>query len=638
MESKTYSGRIAVGDDSPLEVALHVTPDHLQVAAGEVDIGTWPIADCTIRANGNGDFALEVDGDTIHFNPDDRGDFAAMVASIEHGTLSGFLSGGAGSDAPAPEAAPKRAPRKSRAAKPKQSPPSTGALDVPESTPADSEPEPAPAEMAVEPTPPVEEMTDRVPKHKKPRSAPKGRTGQTRRVVVDEVDQLDLPVEVEPEASGQTSLEIEPGPEPDQFESTPIESLQAPPVGPGPEADGMPVWGGGDEEIDPGPEPPPWNPPAAEPVEEAEAVVQAPLETGSGDAAAPEHDQTAPEDEQAAGEGSATESLTDRIMAMGGDPDELRRNFGQRLGRRRIAPAPPVAGGDAEDGQAEELSEQTSVPEEPIGTDAGSLAAAVEALRRQSDDEGEAVTVADAILASQRTLRESSTKPSRLPGFLKRFAILAGAVLLLGGLGLGGVLAFRVLTQDADPTDSTTAQPDSSVDGSQPTPTTTPVVTTAPPTTVAGPETTIAVFQPTAFALSAPEFVKRWNETASSLNPQLALPSLLPGEFEFQLTPYLAVAGTVGASGSVDTITMTIDPTGPSEADAIGLQAMGLMIAVADPNLDGPGRKDLLASMGLDVSKPVLIGLDSATARGGVAYNLFYDEAAQRLFFTAAAG
>jgi hypothetical protein len=262
----------------------------------------------------------------------------------------------------------------------------------------------------------------------------------------------------------------------------------------------------------------------------------------------------------------------------------------------------------------------------------------VEALRRQSDDADEAVTVADAIIASQRSLRESSTKPSRLPGFLRRLAILTGVVLLLGGLGLGGYLAFRLLTEDAEPTGTTSAQPTPTVDGSQVTPSTSPVATTAPPTTEAAPETTVAPRQPTAFALTAPEFVKRWNETAAAINTQLALPSLLPGEFEFQLTPYVAVAGTVGAAGSVDTVTMTIDPTGPSEADAVGLQAMGMMIAVADPNLDGPGRRDLLASMGLDVSKPVLIGLDSATARGGVGYRLFYDDAAQRLFFTAAAG
>jgi hypothetical protein len=65
---------------------------------------------------------------------------------------------------------------------------------------------------------------------------------------------------------------------------------------------------------------------------------------------------------------------------------------------------------------------------------------------------------------------------------------------------------------------------------------------------------------------------------------------------------------------------------------------MGMFIAVADPNLDGPGRKDLLASMGLDVGNPVLIGLDSATVQGGIAYRLFFDDVAQRLFFTAGAG
>lgn len=666
MESKTYSGRIAVGDDSPLEVALRVTADQLQVAAGAVDIGTWPIADCTIRANGNRDFALHVDGDAIHFTPDDHGDFVEMVASIDQGTLSGFLSGVTGLEGV--EAAPKPAPKKRRAAKPRQAPPSTAEVDVAESGLADSEPVSAPPEVAVEAASKVEEMAERAPKHKKPRPAPKGTPRAPKRVVMDDLDQVDVPVEVEPGPSRDTSFEIEPGPEPVAAQSIVSESLVSETA-----ADDRLDEVGLGWEIDPGPEPEPVGPLPEEPVEEIPVVDEAgpdddarpvAVDTGPDEAVLDLADEGVPDlagepaaglaasveisgdDAEVAAEGEpardhdavvSTESPTERILAIESDPEELRRNFGQRLGRRRIAPIPPVGSLDGEDGSLVEVTAEPAAPEEEIGTDAGSLAAAVEALRQQADSE-ESVTVADAIIASQRSLRESSTKPSRLPAFLKRFAILTGVILLLGGLGLGGFLAIRLLTQDAEPTGSTSAQPSPTTDGSQVNPSTSPVATTAPPTTEAVPETTVAPFQPTAFALTAPEFVKRWNETAASVNPQLALPSLLPGEFEFQLTPYVAVAGTVGASGSVDNVTMTIDPTGPSEADVVGLQAMGMFIAVADPNLDGPGRRDLLASMGLDVGNPVLIGLDSATVQGGIAYRLFFDDVAQRLFFTAGAG
>lgn len=672
MESKTFPGRIAVGDDSPLEVALRVTSDQLQVTAGEVDIGTWPIANCTIRANGSGDFALHVDGDAIHFTPEDHGDFAEMVASLDQGTLSSFLSGETGPEES--EVAPKPAPRKRRATKPKQTPAGSAEVVVAESDLADTEAGSAPSEVTVEGSQ-VEEMVERAPKHKKSRPVPKGTPRAPKRVFAANLDQVDGAVEVEPSPSSATGVEIDAGPEPIAAESFGSELIAPEHAG----TDPLDFVGVG-WDIDPGPEPEPWSPQPEEPVVEVPVVEEVGPGPDAGlvadepsrdEAVLDQVDESLPDqadgdkldrgDEPGLGELTGTpadgsgvsteddpartedvvdspESLTERVMAIGGEGEELRRNFGQRLGRRRIAHVPPASERLEDDGAVAEVTLEAPSLEEEIGTDAGSLAAAVEALRRQSDDADEAVTVADAIIASQRSLRESSTKPSRLPGFARRFAIFTGVVLLLGGLGLGGYLAFRLLARDAEPTGNTSAQPTPTVDGSQVTPSTSPVATTAPATTEAVPETTVAPVQPTAFVLTAPEFVKRWNETAAALNPQLALPSLLPGEFEFQLTPYVAVAGTVGASGSVDTVTMTIDPTGPSEADAVGLQAMGMMIAVADPNLDGPGRRDLLASMGLDVSQPVLIGLDSATARGGVGYRLFYDDAAQRLFFTAAAG
>ncbi len=327
-------------------------------------------------------------------------------------------------------------------------------------------------------------------------------------------------------------------------------------------------------------------------------------------------------------EGPLGGSLTDRITALESDTqsdEELRRGFGQRLGRRRVAASPPERPELFEPGDTEDSPVQ---PDEVYPTDreGGFVDEESPSLRIESHGFDEGGTVADAIVASQRQLRDSSKVSSDLPRVIKRVALISGVVLILGGFGVGAVLALRFLSSAPE------SDPSTPVVATEPT-----TVTSlpAPSTTVAVSSTMVETTVPVAFDLTGPEFVRRWNEVAGSVIPDLRMPGLVPGDFEFQLTPYITASGTLAADGVLDSFGLILDPTGPQEADAQGIQAMGLMLAVIDPGLSGPERKELLASMGFDVEAPSLVGLDSVASRNGVSYSLVYDEETVRLLFSA---
>lgn len=338
-------------------------------------------------------------------------------------------------------------------------------------------------------------------------------------------------------------------------------------------------------------------------------------------------------------EGPVGGSLTTRIMALEGSrtaEEEVQQGFGRRLGRRRMAPPPPPREEDESSGEvfasADEVDHPVSDPE-PYDTEG--LAAAIDELRapplhEESHDSDEGGTVADAIVASQRQLRDSSKMASNLPKQIRRVALIVGVILVVGGLGFGAVIASRIFLSRPE-----NAAPGTSVADTVPSaPTTLPPVTT----TLIESTTTTVLTQPVAFQLSGPEFVQRWNETAGGVIPALRMPALLPGDFEIQLTQYITAAGTVDETGKLGSFGIILDPTGPQEADAQGIQTMGLFIATVDPNLTGPQRKELLASMGFDVDAPQLVGLDSVASRNGVSYALVYDQEAVRLTFSAKPG
>jgi hypothetical protein len=282
------------------------------------------------------------------------------------------------------------------------------------------------------------------------------------------------------------------------------------------------------------------------------------------------------------------------------------------------------------------------------------LAAAVAALSSDRDDQSELPDeddrdadiytftglVGEDSVATQRELR-SKIKTRRFPSIdLRSIARKTGIAVAI--IAVVGVLAWttpRILSSF-----STEAAPTTTIADADPAssalPGTTGGTEAAPETTVtteaADTVTTVAPPPPTAFDIPTPEFVSTWNDVGGDVAPALEFPSLLPtGAFESEFTPYLRASGVVGLDGELESLTLTVDPLGPTGSDALALQALGVMIAVVDPSIEPEQRASLLAALGLDVRNPQLGGIDGELETNGVRYRLFYDSEAVLLTFTA---
>ncbi len=669
-ESKTFAGRVISGDGDPLEVEVVVERDQIRMTSSSTEIAVWPVDGCHLERAGDEGFDIGEDGDAVHFEPDDVAGFGEVVEHVAAGTLAGLFVPAPASDTawaepdlpdseselPVTQSADtSRAEPDLSSAAPELPVPLDGSgpfeIDVTLAGDPGSEIQidPGPEDAGVG-TGYLDTVAE-VDLGFLPNTPREVEEAGEEAEVDDHADEL-LEPDAADEANDGLSADVggsdhgegeSRGAEDDpvvEFEGTPEESELIGSDESG--ADGSPGSEIADEAaVGEDPAPSVIDAPAGEVIENTD-------DTSAGDGAE-EHDRAPVE-----------ASLTDRIKSLGTENDddgsELRRSFGQRLSRRRVAASPPPspAGIDPATARAaddppgpadgsDELSAGSEgidleaisagvAPAEPV-SDTAALAAAVDALREHAEPaEFAGTTVADTILEAQRSLRSSSSKASELPSRLKKAALFLGAVILLGGLGLGGYLAFQLLvSSDPDTPPATTLAA-----GATTVPSVTAPPATALPTTTAVPTTTIPP-QPTAFELSAPEFVARWNDTADEFNPVLRLPSLLPGDFEFELTPYIAAVGSVGDGGSIDQISLLIDPSGPTDSDVLGIQAMGMMIAAVDPNLSGPERKALLAAMGFDVENPALVGVDGLSARNGVEYRLIFDNEAVELRFTASA-
>ncbi len=164
--------------------------------------------------------------------------------------------------------------------------------------------------------------------------------------------------------------------------------------------------------------------------------------------------------------------------------------------------------------------------------------------------------------------------------------------------------------------------------------------TTLPVTTVAQPEPTVTEPVPapvvdSIFGSEVGAFVERWNEVAGEVSPALRFRAFVPaGDFESGFTEWIALLGSVSANGALDRVTLEIDPAGPGASDQLGIQALGVLIAVVDPSLEPGERAALLAEMGLDVRNPELGGIDGTVEFNGNEYRLRFDDEAVRLFLT----
>ena len=140
---------------------------------------------------------------------------------------------------------------------------------------------------------------------------------------------------------------------------------------------------------------------------------------------------------------------------------------------------------------------------------------------------------------------------------------------------------------------------------------------------------------PPLFEQTVEQFTNEWNLTAAAFGvPVQIRGTLVPGRFESQLTSYLAMQGRTGADSTIEAIVLVIDPTGDREDDEVALSAIGVAIAVANPDLEREQRAELLAEMGLSVRAPDLTGLDGEVEVDGVSYTLSYVAAFNSLLFT----
>lgn len=239
------------------------------------------------------------------------------------------------------------------------------------------------------------------------------------------------------------------------------------------------------------------------------------------------------------------------------------------------------------------------------------------------DEELEDDTVADQILESARSLRGARSLAIDKAKF-KRVGMGVVVVAVLAALALAVPVVIGFFTGSDDDASPATASPTTAA-------VTSPAETT--PATTEPTEVDPSVVDPTvageplAFDLASDAFVERWNETAAQVSPNLRFRSSLPaGDFEVGFTAYIAMLGTATEQGGgLAAYTLEIDPTGPSSSDQLGIQALGLAIAVADPSLEPGERASVLAEMGLNVRDPQLGDLNGATGRNGVDYRLVFD-------------
>lgn len=273
---------------------------------------------------------------------------------------------------------------------------------------------------------------------------------------------------------------------------------------------------------------------------------------------------------------------------------------------------------DEDDDEPEQPPERTSSEGFVIPGDSGYTYPSDDVVPVDFDEDLEEDTVADQVLKTSRSLRGASSV-SVDKARLKRIGIGATIVAVVVAVAFAvPVVVDFFAGSDGEASPATAPQATVPVTASQ---------DTTPATTEATVVESTAVAEPLAFDISINAFVERWNDTAAMVSPNLRFRSSLPaGDFEVGFTPYISMIGSfAGPAVGIDGYTLEIDPTGPSSSDQLGIQALGLAIAVADQSLEPSERAAVLAEMGLNVRDPQLGELNGTTTRNGVAYRLVYD-------------
>jgi len=139
---------------------------------------------------------------------------------------------------------------------------------------------------------------------------------------------------------------------------------------------------------------------------------------------------------------------------------------------------------------------------------------------------------------------------------------------------------------------------------------------------------------PPVFELNLEQVSMRWNETAADLGLDLFISGVPTGRrMQVDLGRGIVLYATSDpASDRVRTLMIGAGPGQGEKAEAV-LASWGTVIAMVNPELDPEERRLVLDRLGVDVDRPLQLGLDMETEEGGHRYWLWSGVLGARVLF-----
>ncbi len=127
-----------------------------------------------------------------------------------------------------------------------------------------------------------------------------------------------------------------------------------------------------------------------------------------------------------------------------------------------------------------------------------------------------------------------------------------------------------------------------------------------------------------AFTLTQGELIDRWNNLSTKFNAGLRIADEADDlEFDYKVNSRIRLTGTVNPSTRlVSGLVLVAEPTGKGGKDLDLVASWGILLASADPQLNGYERNSLMSELGVDVNAPALIDDTTEVIEAGILYRL----------------
>ncbi len=129
---------------------------------------------------------------------------------------------------------------------------------------------------------------------------------------------------------------------------------------------------------------------------------------------------------------------------------------------------------------------------------------------------------------------------------------------------------------------------------------------------------------PVWFELTPAEFASRWNLKAAEIDVEAALPTSVRGGFDVTISEWIYIQGTAGEDGTMNSVVITVDPTGPVSSDQHAILVWGLAMTVVDPTGAPAERRAILERLGVDLDDIQLDGVDNGLDWGRNRFTMQY--------------